>query len=855
MGALMKRREITPIVASAATVVVVLLLGTRTVEGQATADDAAKPRGGPFPLQLTVYDRQGRIVRTVGPPAGDRLPPVFSPDRSRLAVVTPIPGAPGADISLFDLSTGAGTPLMSGPAPRGPIWSPDGRHVAYFSYRRGLGGLYRKAADRRGSEEVLYQFPPAVSDVHLTDWSPNGQFLVFDVSGAVWLLPLTEGRRAAVLLGDDSQVFGARFSPDGRFLAYTSDQSGRQEVYVRAFDSSSGRFSDGSGPRQVSGQGGVGMVHWRRDGRELYYLAPDGGVMVVDVTTTRAFTAGSPRRLFQAPGTISAWTYPNDDQYGRISPDGQRFAFHVPVPPKRSVITVAPDILARYVGTYVFEPARVTVTVEGNQLMARVPGREKFPYFAESETYFFDRRADGDFDVQFVKDDTGSVTHLVDVGRGTRWRRTEADAKATRKLFPRQLTLYDRQGKVVRTVGEPGLYSETAFSPDGTRLALERKVDPGMAAERYARVNPFAGPHDDIWADIWVLDLSTDLSTPLRAGLAERGWREPVFSPDGSQIAYFSIRRGDGGLYRKASNGMGREQLLYRFPQRVIEVYGTEWSPDGRFLTFDTDGVLWVLSLTGERIPVEIVREEFKVSGARFSRDSRFLAHVSDESGRNEIYVREFDSSKGRFAAEGGRWRVSDQGGRGPLRWRRDGRELYYWAADGGVMAVEVTTTPAFTTGPPRLLFGTPMTASPDEDNLDYDWYGAISPDGERFAFQVPVPPERKVVTVAPEILAQYTGTYVIPQETGAHSMVVALDGRTLTLKITWSWSDEKRPLFVLPLFAESDTRFFARDRTTDRSGLTGRDFDIEFVRDERGTVMYVIDYNGGGEARRWTRQ
>ena len=107
-----------------------------------------------------------------------------------------------------------------------------------------------------------------------------------------------------------------------------------------------------------------------------------------------------------------------------------------------------------------------------------------------------------------------------------------------------------------------------------------------------------------------------------------------------------------------------------------------------------------MLPLTGERTPFELVREAYKVSGARFSPDNRFLAYVSDESRRREVYVQTFDPESGRFSPDGRRWKVSDQGGQGPLQWRRDGLEFYYWAADGGVMAVEVAATPAFTAGP-----------------------------------------------------------------------------------------------------------------------------------------------------------
>ena len=148
-------------------------------------------------------------------------------------------------------------------------------------------------------------------------------------------------------------------------------------------------------------------------------------------------------------------------------------------------------------------------------------------------------------------------------------------------------------------------------------------------------------------------------------------------------------------------------------------------------------------------------------------------------------------------------------------------------------MAVEIATTPVFTPGPPRLLFRTPTrfpVGTPQSSpNPYYDWFGTISPDGQRFAFQVPMPPEREVVTVAPEILVHYTGTYVNGNDNNA--MAVTLEGNQLML--TPPGSRER-----FPLLAESNTCFFRRIPTADD--------DFEFVKDAKGEVTHFIRYAGG---------
>ena len=238
----------------------------------------------------------------------------------------------------------------------------------------------------------------------------------------------------------------------------------------------------------------------------------------------------------------------------------------------------------------------------------------------------------------------------------------------------RQLTLFDRQGKEVSRIGPRDLYNQPVLSPDGKRVAV-------IKADVDKETN-----------DLWILDVATGEGVQITVSQSREQATAPAWSPDGSQVAYVALREGYFGLYRKPSRGDGPEDLLYRSSAPMTL---TDWSQDGRFLTyFSTDlsgGGLYALPLnaTGERKPIEAFRSPSQMQGPRLSPDSRFLSYASNQSGKNEIYVRPFDPSGAGAAPAAGPWQISDQGGNGMVFWRRDGKELYYLAADRGVMAVE----------------------------------------------------------------------------------------------------------------------------------------------------------------------
>src|SRR5215831_16205288 len=201
-----------------------------------------------------------------------------------------------------------------------------------------------------------------------------------------------------------------------------------------------------------------------------------------------------------------------------------------------------------------------------------------------------------------------------------------AKAKAIAQTFEanaRTLTIYDRQGKVVTTVGPRAIYNTPVFSPDAKRL-VAGKVDLEKETQ-----------------DLWVFDVATGNSIQLTSSKARENSNTPAWSPDGSRIAYIGLRSGAYGLYQKASNGQGEEELLYKLPGVGTL---TDWSQDGRYLTYHaTDlsgGILSALPVdaSGERKPIEAFRSAKQVQGMRLSPDGRFMSYTSNESGKNEIY-------------------------------------------------------------------------------------------------------------------------------------------------------------------------------------------------------------------------
>jgi len=243
--------------------------------------------------QLTWYDRTGKALGTVGPP-GDYSDPALSPEGARLLVLRTDPKSGSADVWSFDLTREASTRLSFDSSVYGfPIWSPDGKQVVYSSFKSGTANLYRKAASGSGHDELLLKSDAVAFP---GDWSKDGRFILYasldpKTQMDLWLLPMPGPAKPIPYVVADGLQRNGHFSPDGRWIAYTSDESGRQEIYVQAFPSTGGKW-------QVSTDGGD-QASWRADGKELFYLNAPLDLMAVDVRGFETFQAGSPHPLFR----------------------------------------------------------------------------------------------------------------------------------------------------------------------------------------------------------------------------------------------------------------------------------------------------------------------------------------------------------------------------------------------------------------------------------------------------------------------------------------------------------------------------------------------------------------------------
>ncbi len=291
-----------------------------------------RTRTGQTQYQVQWFDRSGKEGPKVGSPddvyRGDSLP---SPDGSSVAM-TRVVSSGHADIWLIDTMRGILSRFTTDPADdTNAIWSPDGKQIAFFSARndKRFGGLYRKSLNGApGSEELVLE---GTQRYRPFDLSPDGHTILYGEVGArtnvdIWAAPIGGTGKPFPVAQTPSNEFGGRFSPDGKWIAYESDESGRFEIYVQPFMGSGNKW-------QVSTQGGID-ARWRTDGKELFFRSSSGQFMAVSIQldpNTPAVHAGTPAMLFGLPAGLGY------NGYGATG-DGQRFLVDTTIDPPLSPI-------------------------------------------------------------------------------------------------------------------------------------------------------------------------------------------------------------------------------------------------------------------------------------------------------------------------------------------------------------------------------------------------------------------------------------------------------------------------------------------------------------------------------------
>lgn len=506
-------------------------------------------------------------------------------------------------------------------------------------------------------------------------------------------------------------------SPDGRRIAFFGTQNGQNFLFVRSFDSFSAQALSG-----VEGGGGtLSPPFWSPDSRYIGFFAggklkkidTSGGPAqtVCDLPSARGGTWNRDGVILL--GSTSGLLYRVSDEGGELTPvtafdetnfetshrwpyflpDGRHFLFFV-----RSGRVENTGV---YIGS--LDSTQKTRLLAGVVAAAYSP--PGFLLFLQNETLMAQP-----FDTKSLKLTGQQVPIAEHVAYNQTLARGSFSVSENGVLVFRigggavnQPVWFDRSGKQIGSLGEPGIYFNLGLSPLDEKQAAVDVTDTQTGTN-----------------DIWLFDLA-------RTGVSSRFTTDPgndsspLWSPDGSRLVFASNRGGGWTFYVKLASGGGKEEALLSSPEAKVP---DDWSRDGQFIIYESVALktkwdLWLLPMTGDRKPSPLVQTDFNERQAQFSPDGKYIAYTSDKSGTPAVYVQTFPLS-------GNEVRISTGIGAQP-RWRRDGRELFYIAGDRKLMVVDVKPGPTFEVSLPKPLFDTRVLTFTEFRNY------VVSADGQRF--------------------------------------------------------------------------------------------------------------------------
>lgn len=478
----------------------------------------------------------------------------------------------------------------------------------------------------------------------------------------------------------------AAISPNGQRLAFVAaDSSGKRFLYVRSLDANT--------PHRLEGTEGALHPFWSPDNQFLGFFDQNklkrvdasGGapITICDAVNPRGgawnaegtiiFSPGPVTPLFAVPasgGTPTPLTKleviqrVNSHRWPSFLPDGKHFLYFA----RTTASGTQSEGDAICMGSLDGKESKVLVRASSNAQYA-----SGYMLYTRGTSLVAQRFDEGSLELK---------GEAVTIAEGVAY-----DESTIHSLFTAsqngilvyqtgnvqlgsRLVLYDRSGNRIGFIGERAEYLQPRLCVDGKRVATD--------------IYNFQSHN----IDLWIYDIEHNSRT--RFTFAPTYEQYPIWSRDGSRVFFNANPEGVFDLYRKSSSGAGSEELVLRTDNGKIPL---DLSNDGKFLLYEsyggpkTQSDLWILPLDGDEQgkdskPLPFLQTEFNETDGRFSPDSRWIAYTSNESGQNEIYLRSFSSSSGR-------WQVSTSGGGGP-RWRRDGKELYYLSPENMIMAAEI---------------------------------------------------------------------------------------------------------------------------------------------------------------------